>query len=308
MFDEQICDVQVVIPQELLTQRIAQLQSELNRVNDGASHENKKATAHSRTERRVVIAEDNEYHALKSNGIPKAQKADSIRSYDDFKAMQDYFLSNGKTRDWAMWTIGVGLGVRISDLLSLQYKNLINADGTYKDRIKIYEKKTGKLNDILITECVKDALSKYIESTGGKFDFDNFIFSSQKGHGTIPMAPEHGWRIISGAGKAIGLPIHVGSHTMRKSFANIAACVDKSVVDMNTITKVQGLLNHSDQHSTMRYLGTFKSMYDRARRAVSDFVLGKSTVNDLTAGQGRDMNDLYDRLEEFLEREEQENG
>ena len=111
------------------------------------------------------------------------------------------------------------------------------------------------------------------------------------------MYEEHGWRILSSAGKAVGLPIVIGSHTMRKSFANIAACVDKSCIDMNSITKIQGLLNHSDQRVTMKYLGAYQEMFDRARIAVSDFVLGKTDVNELVAGNQYTVDDVMGRLD-----------
>ena len=128
----------------------------------------------------------------------------------------------GQVRDWAMWTIGVSLGLRISDLLSLKFGHLIDIDKrTYKPRIQIYEQKTGKLNDCLITEAVRSAMDKYLESIKFTFDLDGYLFPSRKTKGK--MYEEYGWKILSDAGKALNLPLVIGSHTMRKSFANIAA-------------------------------------------------------------------------------------
>lgn len=248
--------------------------------------------------RRDVTLDTNTYSEFKSNGIRKARAADPIRSYDDFYAIQQYFVEQGKIRDWAMWTIGVSLGLRISDLLSLRFANFLENDKkTFRPRILIYEKKTGKLNDCLITEAVKDAVMRYIKSIKCQFDLDDFLFSSAKTKGK--MREECGWRIISNAGKALDLPINIGSHTMRKSFANIAACVDKSCIDMNSITKIQGLLNHSDQRVTMTYLGSYQRMFDRAREAVSDFVLGKTEVNEIIAGNQHTLDDVFERLDQL---------
>lgn len=239
---------------------------------------------------------DETYSEYKSDGKLKAHAADSIRSYSDFKAIQDYFLAKGRVRDWMMWTVGVSLGLRVSDLLSLKWRNVIEDDKvTIRKRIEIYEKKTGKLNNLLITEAVKKAISRYLVSINYTFDLDGYLFASRKTGGK--MYEEHGWRILSRAGRELGLPIVVGSHTMRKSFANIAACVDRSTVDMNSITKVQGLLNHSDQKVTMRYLGTYQEMFDRARVAVSDFVLGKTGIDRIIAGSQHTVDDIMDRLE-----------
>ena len=88
-------------------------------------------------------------------------------------------------------------------------------------------------------------------------------------------------------------------HTMRKSFANIAACVDKSSIDMNAITKIQGLLNHSDQRVTMRYLGSYQQMFDKARKSVSDFVLGKTDVHEIVAGNNFTIDDIVSKLNEL---------
>lgn len=256
-----------------------------------------------RRTRREVDADTNTYSEFKSDGKRKAHAADAIRSYDDFCAIQNYFIEKGDVRDYAMWTIGVSFGIRISDLLMLRFGNIIDKDkSSFKPRVAIYEKKTGKLNNMLITESVRDAMSKYIDSIGGKFELEGFLFPSRKTGGQ--MCGEHGWRIISSAGRAVGLPINIGSHTMRKSFANIAACVDKSCIDMNAVAKIQGLLNHSDQRVTMRYLGTYQQMFDRARMAVSDFVLGRTGINELVAGDQYTIDDIMDRLDEITKQKE----
>lgn len=249
-----------------------------------------------RRKRREVTIDTNTYTDFKSDGKRKAHAADAIRSYDDFKAIQQYYLDAGRVRDWAMWTIGVSLGLRISDLLSLRFGNIIDNDKkTFKPRIQIYEQKTGKLNNILITESVIDAMTRYLDSIKWEFDLNGFLFPSRKTKGK--MYEECGWRILSEAGKALNLPLVIGSHTMRKSFANIAACVDKSCIDMNAITKVQGLLNHSDQRVTMSYLGSYQIMFDKARIAVSDFVLGKTNVNEIIAGNQYTVDDVFERLD-----------
>lgn len=240
------------------------------------------------------------YSDFKSDGKRKPHAAESIRSYADFKAIQGYFLSQEKIRDWALWTIGVSLGLRISDLLSLKIGNFLY-NGSFRERLVVIEQKTEKLNNCLITESVTNALTKYFESINWNISVDDYLFKSNKTKDK--MREEYGWKIISDAGKALNLPITIGSHTMRKSFANIAACVDKSSIDMNSITKIQGLLNHSNQQVTMRYLGAFQKMFDRARVSVSDFVLGKTDVQELIAGNNYTIDDIMlkiDHLEQKI--------
>lgn len=245
--------------------------------------------------RKLETTEEAEYSEYKSDGKRKARPAESIRSYDDFVAMQNYFLSKSKVRDWALWTIGVSLGLRISDLLSLRICDFLNEDLTFKNELVVIEQKTQKENRCVITESVVDALTKYFDHLKWKLDINDYLFKSSKTKGK--MYEEYGWKILSDAGKALNLPINIGSHTMRKSFANIAACVDKSSIDMNAITKIQGLLNHSDQRITMKYLGTYQAMFDKARVAVSDFVLGKSGVNELVAGNSFTIDDIMNKID-----------
>lgn len=250
-----------------------------------------------RRKRRPEAPPDLEYSEFKVDGKRKARPAESIRSYEDFVAIQNYFLGKDDKRDWMLWTIGVSLGLRISDLLSLKYKHIMHADKSFRERITIIEKKTHKANDCLITESVKYAVKQYLISRNSQPKMDDYLFVSAKTKSR--MTEEYGWKILSDAGKALNLPIVIGSHTMRKSFANIVACVNKSVTDMNTIGTVQGLLNHSDPKVTMTYLGTFKTMYDNGRRAVSDFVMGKTDVHKLIAGNNYTIDDAMNRLDKI---------
>ena len=238
-----------------------------------------------------------EYNPYKSDGKLKARPAESIRSYEDFVAIQNYFLEKNNIRDWALWTVGVCLGVRISDLLSLKIKHILKSHYVFRERVTIIEQKTSKANNCLLTEAVIDALTRYFDSIKWKFTMEDYIFPSKKTKGK--MYEEYGWKILSDAGKALKLPFVMGSHTMRKSFANIAACVDHTTIDMNSITKIQGLLNHSNQQTTMRYLGTYQRLFDAARRAVSDFVLGKTNVHELVAGENYSMEDILNKLDDI---------
>lgn len=250
-----------------------------------------------RTKQEMEALRQEEYSEYKSDGKRKSRPAEPIRSYEDFHAMQDYFWKQNRIRDWMLWTVGVSLGLRISDLLSLKIHDLLNEDKTFKDRIHVIEQKTNKANNCVMTESVVKALTTYFDSIGWDFTLDDYLFKSKKTKGK--MYEEYGWKILSDAGKALNLPIVIGSHTMRKSFANIAACVDGSNIDMNSITKIQGLLNHSDQRVTMRYLGTYQTMFDNARKAVSDFVLGKTNVHELVAGTNIGLSDIMSKLDQL---------
>ena len=240
-----------------------------------------------KAEMEAARTEASEYSEFKKNGVRKKQKTVGIRSYDDYKKIDDYFRSKGQLRNSVMWTVGICLGVRASDLCSLKWKNVLNEDFTFRNKIFMYEQKTGKLQNCFITEAIVKYLTEYLNSIRWSFDMEDQIF---------PIVEKHCWRILKNAAAEVGIEYNIGSHSMRQSFANIALCVDKNTIDMNAITKVQGMLNHSDPRVTMKYLGTLDDMYDKARETVSDFVLGKTGVNELIAGNKGGIADVFEKL------------
>ena len=251
-------------------------------------------------------ANQKEYSEFKSNGVRKKTKMESIKSYTDFKKIQDFFLEKNQIPYYAIWTVGVCMGVRASDIVTLRWRNILNEDFSFKERIKLYEQKTGKLQDCLITEAMRDAFIKLLNSVQWNIDMNGYIFTSiANGAGIAkkdsPMSRDCCYENFRKAASAVGIEYHIGTHTMRASFANIVACVDKSTIDMNMISKVQGLLNHSDPRVTMKYLGTLDRMYDNARRVVSDFVLGKYApeVDELVCGEQTNMADVVKKLDDI---------
>ena len=253
-----------------------------------------KRNRRTKAEMEQARAEKKEYNPYTSKGIKKKTKVDSIRSYTDFKKIQDYFLENGMIRDYAIWTIGTCLGVRASDLLELRWKNIIDENKKFKERIFMYERKTSKLQDCLITEAIRNAAVMLLNSISWRYAPDDYVFATSAKN--EPIKRNTVYKTLCRAAENAGVDIHIGTHTMRESFINIVLCVDKSTIDMNAITKAQGLLNHSDPRTTMRYLGTLHKMFDKARTAVSDFVLGKTNVDELVCGDGFNVNDIMDKL------------
>lgn len=243
-------------------------------------------------------ADGREYSELKSNGVRKKTAMDCIKSYTDFKNIQDYFLKKGQINHYAIWTLGVCMGLRASDIVSLKWKNVINDDLSFKERVKIYEKKTDKLQNCLITEAMQEALTKVLNNMQWKFDMDGYIFPSD-GKPGCHITRDCCYKNLVKAANASNIEYHIGTHTMRKSFINIVLCIDRNTIDMNAITKAQGLLNHSDPRVTMKYLGKLNEMYDKARIAVSDFVLGKTDVDQLVCGDSVNITDIIDKLNDI---------
>ena len=223
-----------------------------------------------------------------SRGVKKATAAESVRSYDDIKKIQQFYLDNKRTRDYMMFTVGICTGLRISDLLRIKVGDVLNEDGSFREYIFIREKKTGKLSTnaddkCLITEAMRIAIKKYLDERGEYKMTDPLVYSSRAGNNNHTMSTVSGWRLLNDAEVALDLPFHLSSHSMRKSFANIAACIGgETNINMSKLLSIQHMLKHSDYKTTMRYLRLTSVFTEEARKNVSDFVLGKTDKNVLT--------------------------
>ena len=61
-----------------------------------------------------------------------------IKKKSDLKKIET-FLKSKNVRDWVLFELGINCGLRISDILNLDVKDVKN-----KDYIELFEKKTGK--------------------------------------------------------------------------------------------------------------------------------------------------------------------
>lgn len=269
-----------------------------SRLNEMNGEEKTKHRRRTKAEIEAERADGREYSELKSNGVRKKTAMDCIKSYTDLKNIQDYFLEKGQINHYAIWTLGICMGLRASDIVALKWKNVMNDDLSFKERVKLYEKKTDKLQNCLITEAMREVLTKVLNSMQWQFGMDDYIFPSG-GKAGCHITRDCCYKNLVKAATASNIEYHVGTHTMRKSFINIVLCIDRNTIDMNAITKAQGLLNHSDPRVTMKYLGKLNEMYDKARVTVSDFVLGKTGVDQLVCGDNVNISDIINKLNDI---------
>ena len=244
---------------------------------------------------------------LNNNQIP--HKAEYIKSLDDINKIRSYYTSHNRLRDDMMFVVGICTGLRISDLCSLNVGDVVDKKGKFKDYIDIIEKKTGKRSatyddKCVITEAMRLVIAKYLNSRKNWSLDDPLLYSRKPNkNGEHRIAEESGWRIIKQAQRATGIAYNLGSHSMRKTFANIAACCGhESNIDMNKLIQIQHMLKHSDYQTTMRYLNLNSIFTARARQDVSDFILGKTKYNDLTeALMSNEKDEKLDKILSFID-------
>ena len=85
-----------------------------------------------------------------------------IRDKEKLEEMKNELKKKG-TRDYMLFYTGINTGLRISDLLKLNYDDIRNKDGSIKSHISIIEKKTRNLKCFLLQMGFFNELENILE-------------------------------------------------------------------------------------------------------------------------------------------------
>ena len=117
-----------------------------------------------------------------SDGRPVPKAADSIKTIKEVNKIRNYFLDKKEYRNYMLWMLGICTAYRCGDILSFKFSDIFEEDKiTFKRNISLYEEKTGKYREMEITEPMKLAINKYIESIDNNFELNDYLFQSRKG-------------------------------------------------------------------------------------------------------------------------------
>lgn len=209
----------------------------------------------------------------KSNGIPKATAADPIRNPAHIKAIQCYYRNKGQIRNYTIFTMGVAFGIRAGDLCDMRIHHILNADRTFKAHCGLYEQKTRKFNNPVITSAMKTILREYLSTLGG-YDLDDYLFRSRqrdKWGNYRPITIQQLNNIIKEAAKAVGIRDHISSHSLRKTFAY--QLLQQNPGNDEVKFALQRMLNHNDFKTTLTYCGMTQDTLDKYRTGLEEMVL-----------------------------------
>ncbi|MEK4378130.1 site-specific integrase [Bacillus sp. FSL R5-0434] len=159
-----------------------------------------------------------------------------IRSLEKIQDVKQYLRSKNK-RDYFLFIFGINSALRISDILSLQVKDVRN-----KDHLWATESKTKKKRKILILESLKAEIYEYTKD----MKENEYLFKSVRTK--KPISRIQAYRILREAAEACGLE-EIGTHTLRKTFGYHFYQRTKDIAEL------QRILNHSSPSITMRYIG-----------------------------------------------------
>lgn len=166
-----------------------------------------------------------------------------IRDPRKINAMKKY-LKGKNIRDYVLFTVGVNIALRISDLLDLTWGDVL--EGKNFKNISIKEGKTKKMRNIKLNQASTRALEELLKSLD-TYAMDNYIFKSREGNKAISR--QQALNILKDAAEAVGVEENVGTHTLRKTWGYHAW---KNGYNPALIMET---LNHSNLSVTKRYLG-----------------------------------------------------
>jgi integrase len=151
-----------------------------------------------------------------------------------------------RTRELALFNLGIDSKLRACDLVALRVRN-VSHGGRVSARAIIMQQKTQRPVQFEITETTRDAVAAWISRAALKSE--DFLFPSRV-HASPHLSTRQYARILNSWVLEIGLdPAGYGTHSMRRTKASLIYRRTKN------LRAVQLLLGHSKLESTVRYLG-----------------------------------------------------
>ncbi|HBK3297668.1 MULTISPECIES: tyrosine-type recombinase/integrase [unclassified Enterococcus] len=172
-----------------------------------------------------------------------------IKDSNVLRQVQDTLLDSFKAgrRNYTIFQLGKATLLRVSDVLSLEYSDVFTAEGVLKERAYIRDQKTGKPNTLYLKPIEKD-LYLYKEWLDDNDIKSQWLFPSSSDWNS-PVTRKQYYKIMQKTGDLLGIN-YLGTHTMRKTGAY--RVYEQTNYNIGFVMK---LLNHSDQKSTLSYLG-----------------------------------------------------
>ncbi|WP_270281583.1 tyrosine-type recombinase/integrase [Enterococcus faecalis] len=172
-----------------------------------------------------------------------------IKDSNVLKQVQDTLLDSFKAgrRNYTIFQLGKATLLRVSDVLALEYSDVFTDTGVLKERANITDQKTGKPNSLYLKPIEKELLL-YQEWLQENEIQSQWLFPSLSNTDKCITRKQY-YKIMHKTGDLLGIN-YLGTHTMRKTGAY--RVYEQTNYNIGFVMK---LLNHSDQKSTLSYLG-----------------------------------------------------
>jgi len=163
------------------------------------------------------------------------------------------------SRDFLIFTMGINLALRASDLLSLKVGDVFDDAGNVRRYIWIKEKKTGKQKKLFLNSVVEDALLFHFRNR--RILREQWLFTAKRSGEQLDRQAL--WELVRKWTKSVGLPGRYGTHSLRKTWGYMAR-----VVHHKDLPQIMEKLGHSNQEMTKRYIGITQEEINELEREV----------------------------------------
>ncbi|QDI89813.1 site-specific integrase [Salicibibacter halophilus] len=164
-----------------------------------------------------------------------------IRDLDQIRAIKQS-LKQRSLRDYLLFTLGINTGLRVSHLLELRIKHIMNENGKPKEFLVISDNEQA----IYLNKSAKQAIRKYIKEKT-TLRLEEHVFLSNYNHQAITR--QQAYRIIRRAATDVGIHGHIGTHTLRKTFGYHA------FIQGVSLSLLEERFHHATPSETLHYIG-----------------------------------------------------
>lgn len=179
-----------------------------------------------------------------------------IKDQREIDALYGYFIKKMNSaksdikkyqaeRNYMLVHIGLNTAFRAEDLLQLRVIDV------KKGYVHIKENKTGKMQNFKMNKKLHNDILDYVSKYNlGDYDY---LFMGQKQYVNgrkyiYPITRQQGHKIVTQAGKAIGIPYTFGLHSLRKTFGY------QYMKNKGNVLTLMKMYNHDSPDVTMRYV------------------------------------------------------
>lgn len=167
-----------------------------------------------------------------------------IKNLNKIKQVEEILTKN--KRNLLLFTVGTNCGLRISDILSLNVKDVKN-----KNYILLTEQKTGKFKKIPINSKLKPMFQEFTKNRNENEPL--FVTKFQNRLNRISA-----YHIIKSACVEADIEERIGTHTLRKTFGY------HHYKKFKDVALLQKIFNHSNPNVTLRYIGIEQDQIDES--------------------------------------------
>ncbi|SDI33038.1 tyrosine-type recombinase/integrase [Natribacillus halophilus] len=164
-----------------------------------------------------------------------------IRDLEQIRAIKQS-LKKRSARDYLLFTLGINTGLRVSHLLELRLKHIVDEDAHPKEFLFICADEPA----IYLNKSAQQAIRLYLEEKT-TLRLDEHVFISNYDRQAITR--QQAYRIIRRAATDVGIHDHIGTHTLRKTFGYHA------FIQGVSLSLLKERFHHATPSETLNYIG-----------------------------------------------------